>query len=72
MWATHSSLLLAVLTENIMDQTFDGQNPSEIHQVLVRNVADIQRRNEAMLFYNLPPLASDRLGSSVLDIKVHF
>ncbi|KAK0226153.1 hypothetical protein IW262DRAFT_1457387 [Armillaria fumosa] len=70
MWATHSSLLLAILTENIMDQTFDGQNPGEIHQVLIRNVADIQRRNEAMLFYNLPPLASDRLGSSVLDIKL--
>ncbi|KAK0461037.1 uncharacterized protein EV420DRAFT_1529889, partial [Desarmillaria tabescens] len=70
MWATHSGLLRAVLTENIMDQTFDDQNPNEIHQDLIRNVTDIQRRNEAMLFYNLPPLASDRLGSSVLDIKL--
>ncbi|KAF8909882.1 hypothetical protein CPB85DRAFT_1435527 [Mucidula mucida] len=69
-WQLHSKLLDNVLAENIMDPTLASQNTLAIRQILARHCSDIQRRNQAMLFSNLPPLATARLGSSVLDIKL--
>ncbi|KAG6866655.1 hypothetical protein C0991_000765 [Blastosporella zonata] len=46
------------------------QNSREVCQILQDNLADIKRRNEAMLFRSLPIHVSARLGSDVSDIKL--
>jgi mediator of RNA polymerase II transcription subunit 12 len=38
--------------------------------LLSDNLKDIQRRNDAMLFRNLPPRKLERLGSLVVDIQI--
>lgn len=43
-----------------------------VHTIMLENFANIKRRNEAMLFHNLPSLVSARLGSAVSDIEVMF
>lgn len=66
-------LLENVLTENIMDYANNQhieQNSREIHQMLLDNFSDIERRNEAMLFRNLPARVFARLGTHVPDVKV--
>lgn len=70
----HSALLTSVLTENILDHPADQhvqQNTREVHQIILENFYDIKRRNEAMLFRNLPSLVSARLGSAVSDVEVN-
>lgn len=70
-WASHSSLLASVLSDPFGDHSLSGdQRPREIQRLLLENLSDIQRRNDAMLFRNLPPRALERLGSMVVDIQV--
>lgn len=75
MWNMHSTFLVQALTETMADpsnQQLIEQNSQEVQRILVDNVADIRRRNEAMLFRNLPPRGLARLGSSVADVQVKF
>lgn len=70
-WATHSSLLVSVLSNVVRDHSLPGdQRQREVQRLLLENVSDIRRRNDAMLFRNLPPRALERLGSMVVDIQV--
>jgi hypothetical protein len=70
-WVTHSSLLVSILSDDIGDNCAPGdQRHREIHRILLDNSSDIQRRNDAMLFCNLPPRVLERLGSMVVDIQV--
>lgn len=73
MWTTYSTLLSKVLAENMMDRTNDqhvDQNSRDIQQLILDNVSDIRKRNEAMLFHYLPIRVSARLGTAVSDVKV--
>lgn len=70
-WASHSSLLASVLSNAVGDHSLPGdQRQREIQRLLLENLTDIRRRNDAMLFRNLPPRALERLGSMVVDIQV--
>ncbi|KAF8887702.1 hypothetical protein BD779DRAFT_1672530 [Infundibulicybe gibba] len=72
MWAIHSNLLTNILSENTIgsnDQHI-GQSGRDVQQMLLCHLADIRRRNEAMLFRNLPIRVSARLGSAVSDVKL--
>ncbi|KAG8221691.1 hypothetical protein J3R82DRAFT_1977 [Butyriboletus roseoflavus] len=69
-WAGHSSSLTSALSGTVGDHSLPGdQRQREIQQLLLENLSDIQRRNDAMLFRNLPPRALERLGSMVVDIQ---
>lgn len=73
LWSARGLLLQETLTENVMDSTNEHieQQAREIRNLLVGNLFDIQRRNDAMLFRNLPPhISTDNLGSAVNDVKV--
>jgi mediator of RNA polymerase II transcription subunit 12 len=72
MWTLHASMLCNVLTGialNPGEQSTDW-NSQDVGQILLDNVSDIKRRNEAMLFRSPPVDTSDELGSAVTDIKV--
>ncbi|KAJ6602183.1 hypothetical protein B0H10DRAFT_2167359 [Mycena sp. CBHHK59/15] len=72
MWSTHATLLSDALTENIMEHSSDPhieQNSREVHQLLLDNFIDIKRRNEAMLFTNLPSHVSAKLRTVVSDVQ---
>ncbi|KAF9231909.1 hypothetical protein BU15DRAFT_55624 [Melanogaster broomeanus] len=69
-WVAHSSLLVSILSDNIADNPAPGdQRHREIQRMLLDNLSDIQRRNDAILFRNLPPRVLERLGSMVVDIQ---
>lgn len=72
MWTVHASLLCDVLAEIIphSGEQFTERNSREVGQVLLDNVSDIKRRNEAMLFRRFPVEMSVGLGSAVTDIKL--
>ncbi|KAJ7647576.1 hypothetical protein FB45DRAFT_893821 [Roridomyces roridus] len=73
MWSAHATLISSALTENLMDHTSDphiDQNSRDLHQLLVDNFLDIKRRNEAMLFTNLPSHVSARLRTVVSDVQL--
>ncbi|KAJ7497070.1 hypothetical protein FB451DRAFT_214151 [Mycena latifolia] len=73
MWSTHAALLTDTLTENVMDQSPDHhieQNSRDVRQLLLDNCMDIKRRNEAMLFTNLPSHVSARLRTVVSDVQL--
>lgn len=73
MWSAHAALLTDTLTENLMDHSTDlhvEQNSRDLHQLLLDNFMDIKRRNEAMLFTNLPSHVSARLRTVVSDVQV--
>ena len=71
MWMSYSDLLTDILTEN--DRPNDELNEngaSYFSQHIAYNLADIKKRNDTMLFRNLPYVASVRLGSAVSDVEV--
>ncbi|KAJ7502832.1 hypothetical protein B0H11DRAFT_1986564 [Mycena galericulata] len=73
MWSAHAALLTDALTENLMDHSSDPhieQNSRDLHQLLLDNFTDIKRRNEAMLFTNLPSHVSARLRTVVSDVQL--
>lgn len=74
MWMQHSDLITDVLSENIPDtRSNDGYQENSsgyLMQHMACNLADIRRRNDTMLFRNLPYVASVRLGSAVADVEV--
>ncbi|KAJ7039194.1 hypothetical protein C8F04DRAFT_1087468 [Mycena alexandri] len=73
MWSAHSTLLAESLTENVLDQfteLYVEQNSRDLRQLLLDNFLDIKRRNEAMLFTNLPSHVSARLRTVVSDVQL--
>jgi hypothetical protein len=67
----YSELLADVLILHPTDLDQEAEdNAHVITQVLCCNFADIKKRNETMLFHNLPSLVSVRLGSAVSDVEV--
>jgi mediator of RNA polymerase II transcription subunit 12, fungi type len=70
--AMHTDLLRDTLTSNSGSSTPSSYGHlDEIDQsTLFKNFSDIQRRNEAMLFLNLPPHSLSSLSSAVSDIQV--
>jgi len=71
LWVAHSALLINTLEETVGDEVLQGDPRQDgIGQILLEHSADIKRRNEAMLFRNLPPRVLARLGSMVVDIQV--
>ncbi|EGO25090.1 hypothetical protein SERLADRAFT_368519 [Serpula lacrymans var. lacrymans S7.9] len=71
-WTAHSSLITEALSSNLAGQPGGDQLQShkDVLSILLDNLTDIKRRNEAMLFRNLPPRALARMGSVVADIQV--
>jgi hypothetical protein len=69
MWITHATLLQEILNGNPrQDHT---PRPTEtIYTILADNFADIQKRNDAMWFRNLPPRVLARLTEAVSDVTV--
>ncbi|KAG6920074.1 hypothetical protein DXG01_010142 [Tephrocybe rancida] len=73
MWKTYTLLITGILSANIVEQPGNGhveRNSRDVCRILQDNLADIRRRNEAMLFRSLPIHVSARLGSAVSDIKL--
>ncbi|KAG1745538.1 uncharacterized protein EDB91DRAFT_1236376 [Suillus paluster] len=68
-WLAHSSLLCSVLADAAGDEPSDCRR-RDFQQLISDNLMDIQRRNDAMLFRNLPPRKLERLGSLVVDIQI--
>ncbi|KAL0072786.1 RNA polymerase II mediator complex subunit [Marasmius tenuissimus] len=70
MWMSYSDFLTDILTENIVERSHDELNAnSYLSQHIAYNLADIKKRNDTMLFRNLPYVASVRLGSAVSDVE---
>ncbi|KAJ7350313.1 hypothetical protein DFH08DRAFT_106631 [Mycena albidolilacea] len=73
MWSAHAILLAEALTENVMDQSpglHIEQNSRDLQQLALDQFVDIKRRNEAMLFTNLPSHVSARLRTVVSDVQL--
>jgi mediator of RNA polymerase II transcription subunit 12 len=68
-WLAHSSLLCSALA-GPADIGPSNCRRRDFQQLLSDNLKDIQRRNDAMLFRNLPPRKLERLGSLVVDIQI--
>ncbi|KAH7888428.1 hypothetical protein F5I97DRAFT_1803562 [Phlebopus sp. FC_14] len=68
-WACHSSLLVSILSDTIGDPLPGDLRQREIQRIFLDSLTDIERRNDAMLFRNLPPRVLERLGSMVIDIQ---
>lgn len=68
-WLAHSSLLCSALT-GPADSGPSDYRRRDFQQLISDNLIDIQRRNDAMLFRNLPPRKLERLGSLVVDIQI--
>lgn len=74
MWLTHSEVIRRVLTENILDT--NGTEPHverkirTIRQSMFAKYVEVQRRNRALLFRNLPRRAGAHLRSAVADVQV--
>jgi mediator of RNA polymerase II transcription subunit 12 len=69
MWIAHATLLQEILNSNpTQDHT---PRPTEtIYTMLYDNFTDIQKRNDAMWFRNLPPRVLARLTEAVSDVTV--
>ena len=69
MWIAHATLLQDILNGNPRQD--HAPRPTEtIYTMLSDNFADIQKRNDAMWFRNLPPRVLARLTEAVSDVTV--
>ncbi|KAI9448864.1 hypothetical protein BJY52DRAFT_1309908 [Lactarius psammicola] len=67
MWITHAALLQQILNGD--SRSNHATRPSDtIYTMLADNFADIQKRNDAMWFRNLPPRVLARLTEAVSDV----
>lgn len=69
LWQTYQTILEIVMNSDALDIS-ETSGAQSVRQVLANNFQSISRRNEAMLFVNMPQLAPAQLGSSVQEIKV--
>lgn len=73
MWIQHADLL-----QNILSDFFDSgnkdiyseQTTKALRQTFLSHFDDVKKRNEAMLFRDLPPRVRGSLSSALADIKV--
>lgn len=69
MWIAHATLLQEILNGN--SKPNHNTRPTEtIYTMLADNFVDIQKRNDAMWFRNLPPRVLARLTEAVSDVTV--
>jgi mediator of RNA polymerase II transcription subunit 12, fungi type len=69
MWIAHATLLQEILNGN-PKQGCTPRPTETIYTMLADNFADIQKRNDAMWFRNLPPRVLARLTEAVSDVTV--
>lgn len=69
MWITHAALLQQILNGDSRSN-HATRPPDTIYTMLADNFADIQKRNDAMWFRNLPPRVLARLTEAVSDVTV--
>ncbi|KAF7301177.1 Med12 domain-containing protein [Mycena indigotica] len=72
MWSTHAALVSEALNESLAHDSMEAhiaQNSQDIQQLLLDSFSDIKRRNEAMLFTNLPAHVSAKLRTVVSDVQ---
>ena len=69
MWITHAALLQQILNGDSRSN-HATRHPDAIYTMLADNFADIQKRNDAMWFRNLPPRVLARLTEAVSDVTV--
>ncbi|KAI6044642.1 hypothetical protein EDC04DRAFT_2641397 [Pisolithus marmoratus] len=70
-WANNASFVVPILSHDHSSTSTSSDTRSRVTQrALHRNITDIQRRTDAMLFRNLPPRVLERLGSMVVDIQI--
>ena len=73
MWIAHATLLREILNGNPKQdpkQDYTPRPTETIYTMLSDNFADIQKRNDAMWFRNLPPRVLARLTEAVSDVTV--
>ncbi|KAI0068850.1 hypothetical protein BV25DRAFT_1904185 [Artomyces pyxidatus] len=68
MWITHAPLLNELLNRDLSGPHADRSNEVVSH-LLAENFSDIQKRNDAMWFRNLPPRVLARLTEAVTDVS---
>jgi len=69
----HHALLCETLSYDVLDNVPEQQIAAFIQctkEKIASNLDSVKDRNEALLFYNLPSLASAKLGTAVADIEV--
>lgn len=76
MWLQYGNLVQDLVTEHIQEDAPDTQaeqqSPEYLADIFAGHLEDIRRRNEAMLFRDLPPRVRGSLSSALADIKVSF
>ncbi|THH13392.1 hypothetical protein EW146_g6819 [Bondarzewia mesenterica] len=70
MWVAHSSLLSCILAGDACESpdAYLEQTKSFLRRTLYENYVEIKKRNDAMLFRNLPPRVLARLSEAVTDV----
>ena len=69
----YGTVLEEILLDNFVTDGPDNtlqQNTQVLYQTVLDTLSDVQRRNEAMLFHQLPPRVLGTLSSALSDIKV--
>jgi mediator of RNA polymerase II transcription subunit 12, fungi type len=69
MWITHAALLQEILNGDSR-HNHNTHPMGTIYAMVVDNFVDIQKRNDAMWFRNLPPRVLARLTEAVSDVTV--
>lgn len=69
MWSQHDDMITELLQEYTETGPLSGQNAKGLRQQLFDSYVDLQKRNEAMLFRELPTRVSGSLSSALSDIK---
>lgn len=73
MWTNRVALLQDLVTNHLDDGSTEGQMQQSIetlNQTFMSHLEDVRKRNEAMLFRDLPPRIRGALSSALADIKV--
>lgn len=72
LWVQHSAILEEAITEYLAKggSFLTEQNTQALDQTFIDLLADVQKRNNAMLFRDLPPRILGLLSSALTDIKV--
>ncbi|TFY76949.1 hypothetical protein EWM64_g7062 [Hericium alpestre] len=73
MWIVHEGLIRDVIIAQSCPASAQGGQQEVVQQFrnqLKDNIAEVARRNDAMLFRNLPPRVLARLSEAVVDVMV--
>ena len=77
LWLQHSPLLEEILAEHISRTSADAGrevafSTPALNETFLAAYEDVKKRNDAMLFRNLPPRVLGSISSALSDIKVMF